>query len=60
MLSEKAKGRIDIIAAGSIRLDNLAHIRDMSKACWVHSSVLNEGCDVPDAADIEQMLAMIY
>ncbi|EME45625.1 hypothetical protein DOTSEDRAFT_71355 [Dothistroma septosporum NZE10] len=59
MLAEKVKGRVEIIVAGGVRLDNLAHIRDMSRARWFHSSALDADCGVPNAANIKQMLEML-
>lgn len=59
MISEKANGRIEIIAAGGIRFDSIGHINSTTKADWCHSSALNDGNVVPDAAEIKGMLALV-
>lgn len=59
MFAEKAKGRINIIAGGGVRFDNIGHLCGTSRAHWYHSSALGEDSVVPDAEEIKRMLEIV-
>lgn len=54
-----ARGRITILVGGGVRLQNLAHIRDISKADAFHSSALVGSATLPDAADVRRMKQLL-
>ncbi|KAK4626021.1 Copper homeostasis protein CutC [Fulvia fulva] len=58
-LVARAIGRIDIIAAGGIRADNVDLIKDYSEAQWIHSSAIREGSSIADADEIKAMLKVV-
>lgn len=58
-LVEKARGRIDIIPGGGLRLENLSHIRKATGACTFHSSALAPDATLPDKTEIRHMKRML-
>lgn len=58
-MHEQAKGRITIMPGGGIRSSHLKEIITQTEAIWVHSSAIVDGGEMPDAIEINKLLACL-